>query len=424
MTLITTAAAVAAIEAALQESPYLASLPKPKVLAPRDLQAATGTAELLRLPEVQSSIVTDFLLLPCDLVCEIEGKYLLQTWTASQSQSAIAHQQDGRGGLCVYYQADDTTENEVLDLIAVTPLQQSAISARSNRGLSKLLMATGMDIVRRRLAKQKKFILRYSLAKRHTKVKMLTCYRDAHLYAFPHWVKDLARRQERFFSVSEDLIGLWAKSTWQHGLGEKLGITSLEQDKSPRSDDHRHRSTTLCQRQNGSPEVPPLLAYLHAGSTPLVRRVDSPALLLSVSLQLARLESVEEAVNTTSLSPFAHEQKIASPESIAPQCFISKADCLLGPNVIVEEKAAIKETCIGPNSRIRSGARLTRCVVLDNAVIGERCVLTGCIIGSRCTIGRDSVLQDCEVQEGHVVSEGTEAKREKCMPLFEDLEEL
>jgi hypothetical protein len=33
--------------------------------------------------------------------------------------------------------------------------------------------------------------------------------------------------------------------------------------------------------------VPPLLAYLHTGSTPLVRRVDNPALLLSTSLRLA-----------------------------------------------------------------------------------------------------------------------------------------
>jgi translation initiation factor eIF-2B subunit gamma len=33
------------------------------------------------------------------------------------------------------------------------------------------------------------------------------------------------------------------------------------------------------------------------------------------------------------------------------------------------------------------------------------------------------VLKDCEVQGGNVVPEQTEAKNEKFMPLFEDLEE-
>ncbi|KAJ5356755.1 hypothetical protein N7517_011364 [Penicillium concentricum] len=378
-----------------------------------------ATAQLLRLPEVQACIESDFLLLPCDLVCEIEGTYLLQMWTASQGQAVMAEEErHRRGGLCMYYHAEDAVKYESLDLIAVEPLRQTR--------LLKLLMSIGIDTVKRNLDRDKGFLLRQSFSKRQTtQAKILTGFRDAHLYIFPYWVKDLVQRQERVVSVSEDLIGLWAKSAWQRGLHKKLGMdTRLSQQKESHEEKgYRELSTVTHQSpQNDVAGVPPLLAYLHTGST-LVRRVDNPALLLSTSLRLAKQASIEEANHIATRSPFAHDRKIASPQCVAPNCFISKADCLLGSNVLVESRSVIKESCIGPNSKICSGARITRCVILDNVVVGEHCVLTGCVVGSHSYIGNGSVLMDCEVQEFNVVPEQTEAKNEKFMPLLEDLEE-
>ncbi|KAF4760312.1 hypothetical protein HAV15_008251 [Penicillium sp. str.  len=423
VTLITSPSVLAHIQSALQQNPDLKSLPMPKVLAPQDLQVTMATAQLLRLPEVQSCIESDFLLLPCDLVCELQGTYLLQMWMASQDQTVMAEEErHRRGGLCVYYHAANAMKDEVSDLIAVEPLRQTKISARSSHRPAKLLMSIGMDTVKRNLECDKGFLLRHSFAKRKsTQAKMLTGYRDAHLYIFPYWVKDLARRQERLVSISEDLIGLWAKSTWQRGLHKKLGMdTCLSQQKENLGEhDYRELSTITHQRaQNDILEVPPLLAYLHTGSMPLVSRVDNPALLLSTSLRLAKLESIEEVDHAATQSPFAHDRKIASPEFVASNCFISMIDCLLGSNVIVERHSVIKESCIGPNSKVCSGARITRCVILDNVVIGERCVLTECIVGSGSCIGNESVFSDCEIHEGYVVPEQTEAKNEKFMPLF------
>lgn len=400
----------------------------PKLLAPQDLQATMATAQLLRLPEVQSCIESDFLLLPCDLVCELQGTYLLQMWMASQGQTVMGEEErHRRGGLCVYYHAADAMKDEVLDLIAVEPLRQTRISTRSSHRPAKLLMSIGMDTVKRNLERDKCFLLRHSFAKRQaTQAKMLTGYRDAHLYIFPYWVKDLARRQERLVSISEDLIGLWAKSAWQRGLCEKIGMdTCLSQQKENHGEHHYRELSTITHQppRNDISEVPPLLAYLHTGSTPTVSRVDNPNLLLSTSLRLAKLESIGEVDHVATQSPFAHDRKIASPEFLASNCFISKTDCLLGSNVTVEEHSVIKESCIGPNSKICSGARIMGCVILDNVVIGERCVLTGCVVGSGSYIGNDSVLRDCEIQEGNVVPEQTEAKNEKFMPLLEDLEE-
>lgn len=408
-----------------------------------------GTAELLRLPEVQACIKTDFLLLSCDLLCEIPGETLLET-----TRSEL----NGKRGLSVFYQTqgrEESVAKEATDFLAIAPLDQEeapAVSPPSDVDLRKLVLSMPMDTVKEKMENDKGFLIRHSLVQRHAQFKMLTSYRDAHLYVLPHWVKDLARRQERLESVSEDLIGYWAKSEWQKGLGDKLGMDKIFQQESHSPDDTgseigesledeidlQSMSTTNARSNtanivSGDPvfasrvkapasnptttEVPPILAYVQRGSAPFVRRVDSSAMLLSTCLRLAKLESIDE-VGRAQASIFAHQSKIASPEGIAARCTVTKADCLLGPNVTVEEKCVIKESCIGSNVMISSGARITKCLIMDGSVIGPRVQLTGCIIGKRSKIGRESSLKDCEVQGGNVVPDETDAKNEKFM-IFE-----
>ncbi|ODM21931.1 hypothetical protein SI65_02775 [Aspergillus cristatus] len=499
ITLITPPASKAPLEAALSQNPHLTSLPSPSasVLAPADLTLTTGTAELLRLPEVQSCIKSDFLLLPCDLICDIPGESLLEAWMVSQSALGGSTVRDGRytygprsvgiggeqggrrGGLGVYYQTqgrEESVKGEVTDFVATTPLEQDEAPAVSHPldgpasirfGLSKLVLSMPMDTLKEKMEEDKGLLIRHSLVKKHAQVKMLSSYRDAHIYVFPHWVKDMARLNEKFESVSEDLVGWWAKSEWQAGLGEKLRLreifepakqedgenTSYDGPAIEEEIDLKAMSTTKAgagtsrdttapgsvpelapSRTNSNLEtaakessakdliVPPMLAYVHSSmpSAPLLRRIDNSAILLSITLRLAKLESIEEAGRTA--SPFAHNQKVAYPAGIAQRCTVTKADCLLAENVTVEEKCVIKESVIGANCHIASGARLTRCLVMDGAVVGERCQLTGCIVGRRCKIGRESVLKDCEIQDGNVVEEETDAKNEKFM-IFEGLDE-
>ncbi|KAI9932260.1 hypothetical protein ASPWEDRAFT_171614 [Aspergillus wentii DTO 134E9] len=502
ITLVTPPASRAPLEAALSQNPHLTSLPSPSpsVLAPKDLALTTGTAELLRLPEVQSCIKSDFLLLPCDLICDIPGESLLEAWMVSQSALGGSTLRDGRnthsprtagmggeaggrrGGLGVYYQTqgrEESVKGEVTDFVATTPLEQDEAPAVSHPldgpaalrfGLSKLVLGMPMDTLKEKMEDDKGFLIRHSLVQKHAKVKMLTSYRDAHIYVFPKWVKDLANLNEKFESVSEDLVGWWAKSGWQTGLGEKLRLHEILSPESNQSGetgsydgdsleeeiDLKAMSTTKAgagtsrdesfsevvpefqfasraqtfgsdsnseTAETGKLTVPPMLAYVHSSqpSAPMIRRIDSSALLLSVSLRLAKLEPIEE-VGRTAASPFAHNQKVAYPAGVAQRCTVTKADCLLADNVTIEEKCVVKESVIGANCHIASGARLTRCLIMDGAVVGERCQLTGCIVGRRSKIGRESVLKDCEVQDGNVVPDDTDAKNEKFM-VFEGLDE-
>ena len=450
-----------------------------------------GTCELLRLPEVQACIKTDFLLLPCDLICEIPGESLLEAWMVSQSslggslvpEGRNAHgpitrgsggEQGGRrGGLGLYYQTkhrEESVKGEATDFVAIAPLDKDEAPAVSHPAqgpaalrfnLSKVVMSSPMDTIKEKMENDKGFLIRHSLVEKHAEIKMLSSYRDAHLYVFPYWIKDLARN-EKLESVSEDLIGYWAKSGWQKGLADKLGMTEIferQQDSQIPGETGSHdnesveeeidlqaMSTTKsgsinaeavlpsyasrvkvseaeaeASKDKNSSKVPPILAYVQRESAPFVRRVDSSALLLSTSLRLAKLPSIEE-VGRIEASPFAHNQKIAHPEGIAQRCTVSKSDCLIAENVTVEQFAVIKESVIGSNCHISSGARLTRCVLMDGVTVGPKATLTNCIIGRRAKIGAESMLKECEVQDSYIVPEDTDSKNEKFM-FFEGLDE-
>jgi translation initiation factor eIF-2B subunit gamma len=224
-------------------------------------------------------------------------------------------------------------------------------------------------------------------------------------------------------SIGEDVIGWWAKAGWQDGLGKKLSLDETfsttdapvtnDENEATETVDFSTISTTwtsnLTHNTKSKLVIPPILAYVHPSkpsgkATPsLIRRVDTGPLLLAISLQLAKLKSIEELSEGETASPLAHQRKVAYPEGIAQRTTVTRPDCLLAENVIVEEKSAIKECVIGANCHIKTGAKLNRCVLMDGVVVGKGCKLTNCILGRRSEIGEDSVLTDCEVQENLLV---------------------
>ena len=479
--LITPPSSAKAIEAALLQNPHLTSLPSPKadILSPEALTQTSGTAEILRIPEVQDVITGDFLVLPCDIVCEVAGESLLEAWmvqhaglggVAAQSEDyngptmGSGGEKGGRrGGLGVWFNTKDegSTKGEETDYIITAPLEPPLVSPppgslRTN--IKRLVYSTSMDTQKDIIEDQKSLTIRYGIAEKYSRFSPLTTYRDAHIYLFPRWIVDMVKANETMDSISEDVVGWWAKAGWQDHLGEKLGLGRIlrgrtrghhksSQDSVAEEEmDLGGMSTTWkttikthnpedqsIERQSEESKldrpdpkiklnIPPILVYVHPSDrqAPLIRRVDTAALLLYVSLRLAKLESIEEVGKALS-SPFAHASKIAYPAGVAQRCTISKGDCLLADNTTVEAKSIIKESVIGAGCHVKSGAKLTRCILMDGAVVGERCELSGCILGRRVQVGKESILIDCEVQDGNVVPEETESKGEKFM-VFEGLD--
>ncbi|KAJ9138676.1 Translation initiation factor eIF-2B subunit gamma [Pleurostoma richardsiae] len=462
ITLICPPSAEAAMSSALKINPFLTSLPfpKPVLLAPKGLEQTTGTAEILRLPEVRAAVTEDFVVLPCDLVCEVGGELLLQAWMVkSASLSDMLGDADAgasrhSGGLGVWYptKAETPIKGEETDFIATTPLQHSEVPPPKGSllpHLSNLVTSMPTDALNDLVEEKNGFAIRHGLLRRHPRVRMLTTHRDAHIYIFPRWVMDFVNGNERLETISEDVIGWWAKAAWQPGLSDKLGMKKAlegsggDVDASSKGDDgdspedvdpEEYRPEPSPSRGQ-SPEVtrhvphgdrisaaasqglvPPLLAYVHPAKPngPLIRRVDNAPLLLAISLQLAKLPSVEEA-GADAASPFAHARKVAYPEGVKSRTTISRQDSLVAENVTVEEKTAIKESVVGANCQIREGAKLSQCLLMEGVVVGKGCKLTRCILGRRSEIGDGTVLTDCEVQENLLVEPRTEDKNNKLM---------
>ncbi|KAF2120219.1 hypothetical protein BDV96DRAFT_321239 [Lophiotrema nucula] len=484
ITVVTPPESLQAIEATMSQDRHLTSLPAPRpdILAPKDLTHEMGTGELFRLPEVQDAIKGDFIVLPCDIVCELDGAPLADAWMIEEAGLGAAsggltesgkipmglggEKLGRRGGLGVWYQTkgEGSVKGEETDFIATTPLPAPIVPPPSDslrRNISNLVYSVPTDTLKDITEENKCLPVRHSLIRKHGRIKMLTTHRDAHVYFFPYWVIDMIQRNESFESISEEVLGWWAKAGWQDGLGEKLGLRQIfqsaesfdgEMDSSQIQDtdiDVSTLSSTWASETDSAPTVslasrvqnsnipqaaqaitksskltvPPILAYVQPSdpSYPLIRRVDTAHLLLTVSLRLAKLPSVEEAGKDTA-SPFAHQAKIAHKETIPRRCRVEAENSLLAENVTVEEKTNIKESVIGTNCKISEGARLLRCLLMESVEVGPNVQLTDCILGRRCKIEGGSsksddktVLKDCEVQDGQVIAWGTEAKGEKFM---------
>lgn len=392
-----------------------------------------------------------------------------------------------RGGLSVWYSTVDREESvkdEECDFFATAkldqehdiPLTKNMLDSRRSRGvLRKLAWAMPVSTLKDECdeSKDQSWHVRSSLLARYGSIKCLTKFRDAHIYLFPYWVKDFARLNDDFDSVSEDLVGTWAKADWRkpayrarfgarelfckkrHAeadglqdevpIEEEIDLMSLSSTQVTTSSVHNGRrpksptvalasrvtidadDSTFSPTKNSSvegdnspaPFMPPILSYIHSAdpSSPLLRRVDSTPLLLSVSLLLAKLPALDESTSggkpSSSASPFAHPSKIALTATIASRTTICKSDTLIGDNATISEKCVIKESVIGPSVSVGEGSRITRCVVMDGAVIGERCTLTDCVVGKKTMVGSGSVLGRCEVQDGNKVGDGTEGRDEK-----------
>ena len=466
ITLICPPSAEAALTAALGIHPSLTSLPlpSPKVLAPKGLDQnadeeggqTKGTAEILRLPEVRDLVTSDFVVLPCDLVCELGGDKLLQAWMvkAASLSDLFGDRQSPdtphHGGLGVWYETKTATpvKGEETDFIATTQLPAPTVLPAKGSLLPhihNLVYSIPTDSLKDLTDEKHGLGIRYALLREHPKVCMMTTRRDAHIYIFPRWVMDFVNENERMESIGEDVIGWWAKAGWQAGLAEKLGVSRIFSGDDKLRDDERTSKDGSPPASPGSEDrprpgrpstridelarppsatdapptaparLPPLLAYLHPSSSdpsaPLIRRVDTAPLLLAVSLRLAKLPSVEE-VGSAAASPLAHPRKVAYPEGVKPRTTITRQDSLVAENVTVEEKTAIKESVVGAGCQLSEGAKLSQCLLMDGVVVGKNCKLTRCILGRRSQIGDGCVLTDCEVQENLLV----EAKSKSCPP--------
>nr|POE63552.1 putative translation initiation factor eif-2b subunit gamma [Quercus suber] len=429
ITLVTPAESAPPLEAALKLDVWLTSLPSPKpdIIAPEDLTQTTGTGDILRLPEVRKRIASDFVILPCDLISELDGTKLIQQWMTLSSPASSGSNSNRKGGLSLFYPTQGlefiSHKKDETDFVATVPLPSPPVpgppgSLRPH--VEELVLNMPTDTLNDKLEEGKGFLrLRQSLLNKHARVKLRMKYRDSHIYIFPKWVKDFAAANERFDSISEDVLGWWAKATWQDGLAQKLGLADILADKkTPTSDldgevteelidmDPAVLSSTKTLSANppdpasSTPQfasrtgpisfaappvatIPSIHAYIApvptpAAPQPLIRRIDTTHQLLAVSLHLAK-----QTHETHALAP---EHKVHPTAQLGAQTRVALEDSLVGENATLGTRVNVKESVVGANCTIGNNARLTRCLLMEGVHVGDGVQLTGCIVGRRARI--------------------------------------
>ncbi len=84
-------------------------------------------------------------------------------------------------------------------------------------------------------------------------------------------------------------------------------------------------------------------------------------------------------------------------------------DCIIYPDVTIEGKTTIGESCV-----VRSGSRITNSRLGDNVVIKDHCVIIGSEVESNCAVGPFAHLHtDTLLEEGSVVGNFVEVKKSR-----------
>lgn len=379
----------------------------------------------------------------------------MQQWLTLNPLSVSAKTGHHKSGMGVFYPTQGlegiSHKKDETDFIATVALPQPPVPAPSGSlrpDVEELVTSMPTDTLRDLIEEDssKSLKIRQSLIAKHGRVKMKTKHRDAHVYIFPRWVKELAAKNEKFDSISEDVLGWWAKAAWQDGLGSKLGLDQILGDtgaQSPTEEDLdagedidlMNMSSTTSSKQIGSLNdnvpafasrvktatptpsehinPPPFLAYVQpslpptvtapTATHPFIRRIDTSAALLNTSLYLAK--------QAQPAHPLAHEHKIHPTANVGMQARVSLEDSLVAENVKIGMRCNVKESIIGANCEIGANARLTRCLLMDGVVVGDGVQLTGCIVGKRAKIEGMKPVESAAPAEG--AAEAPKPKKKK-----------
>ncbi|KAK5705654.1 Translation initiation factor eIF-2B subunit gamma [Elasticomyces elasticus] len=474
ITLIIPLDAKEALETALATHPALTSLPgpKPEVLSPEDLEQTSGTAELLALPEVQGAITRDFVVLPCDLVSELDGSKVLQQWLtlnpSSTSSSSSSKQGKKRGGMALYYpthgregiSSESKKVVDETDFLASVPIASPAVpppsgSLRSN--IEEVVMTMPTDTLNDMLEENNGSLpVRQRLLNKHSNVKMRTKHRDAHVYFFPHWVKSFIAHpanSEKFESLSEDVLGAWAKAGWRPSLASKLGLDEVLTGKRGAEDDDGEvermgagfddagdegsmtpaRFSELDQQEDdedGEEEVDVLALSSTKVSVPLRVKQEREAKDFASRVQLESTTSAEPQTKTKPdpkpkahinvppllayIQPSLPNQPLIRRVDTAPQLasislYLARLPATSSPmesgvayNPLAHEHKVHPTATIGPQSRVSEADSL----VAENVTIGSRTNIKESVIGANCEIGGMVKLTKCVLMDGVVVGDG------------------
>ncbi|CEP12948.1 hypothetical protein [Parasitella parasitica] len=343
------------------------------------------TADALRA--IKDKIDRDFLVVPCDLVTELDPRDLLDAHRVyDPTFSALFYEP----GLSESASKDD-------DLLPYV-----GIDSTRNALVYKALRSEADD-----------FSMRMSLLNKFSRVRVHTDLQDAHLYIFKRWIIDMLVDKEKITSISKDLIPMLIKcqyqkklvkreeiekysSTYENLLANALSLSTTQSadigDESF-TDDPIHLSFKS-----------PIKSYVHVYRGGFCGRGNTTA-----SYNELNRNATKQGTSIT---------RVPSSAEVAPRTQVGN-DSIIGESTKIDERSSVKKSCVGSYCVIGKNVKIINSVIMDHVVIGDNVKIEGCIICKNAHIHEKASLKDCDVVYGYIVQKDSVLKGEKLVDFRE-----
>ncbi|KAK6506038.1 hypothetical protein TWF506_010963 [Arthrobotrys conoides] len=451
-------------------------LQKPKIVGAASPGSKTGTADVLRHPQVYNHIKKDFMILSCDSICEIPATTLIKEWMLLPETVG-----DKKGALGVWYEIKKEKGVE-RDTIITGPVPRYDLESHLRTTEARTDPTTELTYLLQTFGSRTDdgkgdIEIRRSLFKHHPKAMYHSLYRDAHIYIFPAWSLKFILNNPRgkLKSIKDDVLTWWAKAGWQgsglqaHNLGildilsgedgddgrksdslslasyhddevteadvEKfLGLSSMGQTSTKSGAGKRKEINTRGWFPTKNKVPSPIDSPISNSSEEKVfKKIKKPAYNglfcpgiavfkprmtitpLATTPLIRRVDTLPLYLSTClelARNPAFNTKPIHSSAVIDGKANVSNIDSMVGPGTKVEEKVLVKRSVIGKGVKVGASAKIQGCVILDGAQIGAGCKLEGCIIGRHAIIGDNSSLTSCQVVEDIYLRSGTVEKNQ------------
>lgn len=350
-----------------------------------------GTADALRL--MKEKIHTDVLLLPCDLVTNVDFYPMLNMFRMHDASIVSLFMKGSEVASSTVVPGPKSKQTLERDLIGLNTENNRLLFMASESDLTDTLTLPG------------------HLLRSHGKFSIFSGLADAHVYLLKKWVIDYLAKSDTFFSIKE-LISFIIKKQLSRPVNINTGHSEMNFDS---NDIFEHvRQSALSQK----------VLETNLNNFSRIKRSNDSELIRCFAY-VAPKSSFGVRVNTVLNFCYVNSQIVSLFPSLCGEnnpdaTLISKSatinckqmsDTSVGDNTTIEERTSIKSSVIGANCSVLKNSRISNSYIMNNAKIGENVQIENSIICDKAVVKEKAVLKNCIVGHNFVVLEGTTADK-------------
>ncbi|ORX56896.1 nucleotide-diphospho-sugar transferase [Hesseltinella vesiculosa] len=335
-----------------------------------------GTAEALRA--IKDKIAHDFIVVPCDLITELDPRNLLDQHRLRDTTLTALF----------YAPGESAKDDEALPFVGIDPTRQALVYK------SEPMEDDDISI-------------RMSLLTKFPRVRLHTNLQDAHLYIFKRWVLDMLADKEYIASISDDLIPMLVKCQYQKKMVDREQVNKYASGYQGLLQTALALSTTYSNDVDEDVFMP----------DPIHSSFKSP---VTTQVYVYRdgfcgrgntLDNYAE-LNRHVIKQGTPIMRVPPTSEVAPKTQVGN-DSIIGEHTKIDERSSVKKSSVGAHCIIGKNVKIANSVIMDSVVIGDNVKVDGCIICNHAKVLEKTILKDCEVANDYVVEKESQIKGEK-----------